>query len=186
MDTLAGRLLVATPGIESGPFHRSVVLLLDHDVDGAVGVVLNHPLEAEVRDVLPAWAGVVNAPDCLFQGGPVATDAALAVGVRDGSTAAGVPVPGWRALTRRLGIVDLDGDPPTDGSLVGLRVFAGYAGWAPGQLDAELGEGSWLVAESRDEDLLSPVPERMWRDVLRRQDDELRYLATYPEDPGLN
>lgn len=186
MDTLAGRLLVATPAIESGPFHRSVVLLLDHDADGAVGVVLNHPLEAEVRDVLPAWAAVVNAPDCLFQGGPVATDAALAVGVLATAAPGAEPRRGWRALTRRLGILDLEADPPTDGSLLGLRVFAGYAGWGPGQLDGEVQEGAWVIAESRDEDLLSPVPERMWRDVLRRQDHDLRYLATFPDDPGLN
>ncbi|ALX04183.1 MULTISPECIES: YqgE/AlgH family protein [Aeromicrobium] len=183
METLAGRLLVATPEIAAGPFARSVVLLLDHDEDGALGVVLNHPLEADVEDVLPAWAAVVDAPDCLFQGGPVATDAALAVGVL-GSSA--VPVPGWRSMTGPFGLVDLDGPPPQDGALRGLRVFAGYAGWGPEQLEGELEEGSWLVVEARDDDLLSPVPERLWRDVLLRQDDDVRLLSTYPEDPGLN
>ena len=73
-----------------------------------------------------------------------------------------------------------------DGALRGLRVFAGYAGWGPEQLEGELEEGAWLVVEARDDDLLSPVPERLWRDVLLRQDDDVRLLSTYPEDPGLN
>lgn len=183
MDTLAGRLLVATPEIAAGPFARSVVLMLDHDDDGALGVVLNHPLEADVGDVLPAWAGAVDAPDCLFQGGPVATDAALAVGLLGADPS---PVPGWRSMVGPFGLVDLDGPPPAEGVLRGLRVFAGYAGWGPGQLEGELEEGSWLVVEARDTDLLSPVPERLWREVLLRQDDDVRLLATYPDDPGLN
>lgn len=186
MESLRGRLLVATPAIASGPFLRSVVLLLDHDEDGALGVILNHPLDADVADVLPAWGRAVNAPDCLFEGGPVATDSALAVGVRAVADARSAPPQGWRPMAGRVGLVDLDGPLPAEGSLRGLRVFAGYAGWGPGQLEDELTEGSWLVVEGRDDDLLSPVPETLWRDVLLRQDDDARFLATFPEDPSAN
>jgi putative transcriptional regulator len=187
MDSLRGRLLVATPAIDVGPFRRSVVLVLDHDEDGALGVILNHPLEADVEDVLPDWAAVVDAPDCLFEGGPVATDAALAVGVR-ASSGPGVDAPpeGWRPMTGRVGLVDLDGPLPREGALRGLRVFAGYAGWGPGQLESEREEGSWLVVEARDDDLLSPVPERLWREVLLRQGDDVRFWATFPEEPAHN
>lgn len=182
MDVLTGKLLVATPAIEAGPFLRSVVFLLDHDADGALGVILNHPLESDVDEVLPGWAELVNAPECLFGGGPVAMDSALALGVVAGDARPA----GWRRMAGRVGLVDLDGPLPAGGELAGLRVFAGYAGWGPEQLEDELAEGSWLVVEARDGDLLSPRPETLWREVLRRQTDDVRFWTTYPDDPSAN
>ncbi|MRJ78234.1 YqgE/AlgH family protein [Aeromicrobium sp. SMF47] len=182
MDSLRGTMLVATPAIEAGPFLRSVVFLLDHDQDGALGVIVNRPLDtAEVDDVLPDWAGLVNAPVCLFEGGPVAMDSALALGV-----IADVPPLGWRQMAGRVGLIDLDGPLPASGELYGLRVFAGYAGWGPGQLEEEIAEGAWLVVVAEDGDLISPHPETLWRDVLRRQDDDIRFWATFPDDPSAN
>ena len=187
MDTLRGRLLVATPAIEAGPFLRSVVYLLDHDEDGALGVVVNRPLDSDVEDVLPSWGSHVNAPVCLFDGGPVAMDSALAVGVLADNDDAAVPGPrGWRRMAGRVGLVDLDGPLPADGTFAGLRVFAGYAGWGAGQLEGELEEGSWVVVDARDADLLSPRPETLWREVLRRQEDDVRFWTTFPEDPSAN
>lgn len=182
MDTLRGRLLLATPAIESGPFLRSVVFVLDHDEDGALGVIVNRPLESDVDDVLPDWAGLVNAPVCLFDGGPVAMDSALALGV----IADELPPPGWRQMAGRVGLVDLDGPLPGTGELAGLRVFAGYAGWGPDQLEAELAEGAWLVLDAHDSDLMSPQPENLWREVIRRQEGDLRFWATFPLDPSAN
>jgi putative transcriptional regulator len=182
MDTLRGRLLVATPAIESGPFLRSVVFLLDHDEDGALGVIVNRPLDSEVDEVLPDWGSRVNAPMCLFAGGPVAMDSALALGV----LADAEPPVGWRRMAGRVGLVDLEGPVPGKGELAGLRVFAGYAGWSPGQLEAELEEGGWLVVDAHDSDLVSPRPERLWREVLRRQDDDVRFWTTFPDDPSVN
>lgn len=182
MTTLRGRLLVATPVIEAGPFLRSVVFVLDHDEEGALGVVVNHPLDADVDEVLPQWAGLVNAPDCLFGGGPVGMDSALALGLVGESP----PPRGWRPMAGRVGVVDLDGPVPDLGQLAGLRVFAGYAGWSPGQLEGELAEGAWFITEARDSDLVSAHPDRLWRDVLRRQHGDVRFLATFPIDPTVN
>lgn len=182
MDTLRGRLLVATPAIESGPFMRSVVFLLDHDGDGALGVIVNRPLESDVDDVLPDWANLVNAPVCLFDGGPVAMDSALALGVISDIA----PPIGWRQMAGRVGLVDLEGPVPSHGEFAGLRVFAGYAGWGPGQLEDEIDEGAWLVIDARDEDLVSPQPETLWREVLRRLDSDARFLTTFPDDPSAN
>ncbi|MGA8987055.1 YqgE/AlgH family protein [Aeromicrobium sp.] len=181
MDTLRGRLLVATPAIESGPFLRSVVFLLDHDGDGALGVIVNRPSESEVDDVLPDWAALVNAPVCLFEGGPVAMDSALALGV-----IADIAPPGWRQMAGRVGLVDLEGPLPDHGELAGLRVFAGYAGWGADQLEAEVEEGAWLVVDALETDLISPQPETLWREVLRRQDDDIRFWTTFPDDPSAN
>jgi putative transcriptional regulator len=181
MDTLRGRLLVATPAIESGPFLRSVVFLLDHDADGAVGVIVNRPLDSDIEGVLPSWGGLVNAPVCLFDGGPVAMDSALALGL-----IANVAPPGWRQMAGRVGLVDLEGPVPGSGELAGLRVFAGYAGWDAGQLEGEIEEGAWLVVNALDNDLVSPQPEALWREVLRRQDDDVRFWTTFPDDPSAN
>ncbi|MBM9463135.1 YqgE/AlgH family protein [Aeromicrobium sp. YIM 150415] len=181
--SMRGSLLVATPAIDDGPFRRSVVFLLDHDEEGALGVIVNRPLDSGVEEVLPEWGGAVDAPGCLFDGGPVAMDSALAVGVVDGFD---VPPQGWRHMSGHIGLVDLDGPVPAHGVLRGLRVFAGYAGWSAGQLEEEIDEGAWLVVEARDHDVVSPCPDLLWAQVLRRQRDELRLWATFPDDPTLN
>lgn len=175
-------MLVATPAIEMGPFRRSVVFMLDHDAGGALGVIVNRPLESDVDDVLPDWSRLVSAPECLFEGGPVAMDSALALGVLGGEIA---PL-GWRQMSGRVGLVDLEGPVPIPGAFSVLRVFAGYAGWNPGQLEQELDEGSWIVVDALDSDLSSPQPETLWSEVLRRQSGDLRFWATFPEDPNWN
>lgn len=181
----AGRLLVASPTLRDPNFARTVVLILDHDHTGTLGVVLNRPLEVEVRDVLPDWTGDVSEPSSLFGGGPVATDSALAIGVL---TSADDEAPlGWRAMYGRVGLVDLD--TPVEvltGALTGLRIFAGYAGWSPGQLEDEIAEGSWLVVDGADDDLVTESPVDLWAQVLRRQPGNIRLLSTCPEDPSQN
>ncbi len=181
MPAWAGRLLLATPSIEDGIFARSVVYLLEHDETGAMGVVVNRPMEAEIDHVLPDWVTSVSSPALLFHGGPVATDSALAVGVL--ADADHTPE-GWLPMTDRVGLVDLDGEPPK--GLVGLRVFAGYAGWSPGQLESELAEGSWLVVGSDPAEVFGRHPETLWADLVRRQPGDLRFWANLPDDPDLN
>ncbi|MCD9154674.1 YqgE/AlgH family protein [Aeromicrobium duanguangcaii] len=183
MASVRGQLLVATSAIEAGPFWRSVVYVLDHDEDGALGVIVNRPMESDVDEVLPDWGEVANAPGRLFEGGPVGMDSALAVGV---VTDVSVRPVGWRQTAGRVGLVDLDGPPPAGGELLGLRVFAGYAGWSPEQLEAEIEAGAWLVLPAQDGDLISPIPELLWNEVLRRQRGEVRFWANLPDDPGLN
>lgn len=183
--TFTGMLLVAAPTMLDPRFHRCVVLVLDRDNTGTLGVILNRQLEVPVREVLPGWTGDVSTPDFLFGGGPVSPDSALAIGVLEASTS-DAPL-GWRMMHGRVGLVDLDtpSEVLTD-ALLGMRVFAGYAGWSPGQLEAEVGEGDWLVLEAFDDDILTPAPERLWGDVLRRQQGAVRLLATCPADPALN
>lgn len=182
MDTLRGRLLVATPLIGDGPFWRSVVYVLDHSGEGSLGVIINRPLNARISDVLPSWGDAVTAPTHLFDGGPVGSDAALAVGV----VREGIGPVGWHQMSERVGLVDLDGPVPSSGEFATLRVFAGYAGWDAGQLDGEIEEGSWFVVDAIDSDLGSVEPTTLWRDVLRRQSGEMRLLATFPADVDLN
>jgi putative transcriptional regulator len=182
-DLAAGRLLVATPMLVDPNFDHSVVLLLDLDETGALGVILNRPSDVPVHSILPAWSQRVPQPDVLFQGGPVATDSALAVAFVDG---ADDPV-GFRRVFGRTGIIDLDtpAELLTD-VVTGVRVFAGYAGWGPGQLEAEMAEGSWLTFDSVHADVFGPVPGGLWSAVLRRQPGELAWLSTMPLDPTHN
>ncbi|MGA9747622.1 MAG: YqgE/AlgH family protein [Nocardioides sp.] len=177
-----GRLLVATPALVDPNFERTVVLLLDVDDDGALGVVLNRPSPVPVQEVLPGWGDVLAGPDVLFQGGPVSTDSALAVAdLRDEE-----PL-GFRRLFGSTGIVDLDTPTEIMGpALSRLRVFAGYAGWGSGQLEEEIEEGSWLVLLAEPGDLFGGDPERLWSRVLRRQPGELAWVSTRPTDPTLN
>lgn len=179
----AGQLLVAAPRLADPNFFRAVILLLDHDDDGAVGVVVNRPSQLPLHAVLPAWANSAAEPALLFTGGPVAPESALAVAASLGDQ----PPVGFQRLVDHLGLIDLDQDP---GSVVpavqGFRVFSGYAGWGAGQLEAEVAEGSWYVVSASTTDLLAPRPTGLWRSVLRRQPGELAFVATYPLDPSMN
>lgn len=183
VSSLTGRLLVATPALADPNFDRAVVLLLDHDEEGSLGVVLNRPTPVGVGDILASWAELTGEPDVVFQGGPVSLDSALGVAVIPGDEG---PL-GWRRVYGAIGLVDLETPPELLAAALGsLRIFAGYAGWGPGQLEAELSEGAWYVVESEPGDVSSPRPERLWRAVLRRQRSELAMIATYPDDPSLN
>ncbi|MFN8194479.1 MAG: YqgE/AlgH family protein [Nocardioidaceae bacterium] len=180
----AGMLLVATPELLDPNFVETVVLLLDVDEGGALGVVLNRPSPVAVSDVLGGWGGVVAEPEVLFRGGPVSTEGALAVGLLRSSE--DVPV-GFREVFEGLGLVDLDTPVElVDGSLQGMRIFAGYAGWGAGQLQGEVEEGSWFVVPALAPDAFRADPTDLWRDVLRRQPGELAWNSTRPHDANLN
>ncbi|MFJ6216399.1 YqgE/AlgH family protein [Streptomyces sp. NPDC092296] len=186
VSSLTGRLLVATPALTDPNFERAVVLLLDHDEEGSLGVVLNRPSEVEVAAVLEPWAPLAGAPAVVFQGGPVALDSALALAVVPGEPTEEDPL-GWRRVHGAIGLVDLEAPPELLAAELGsLRVFAGYAGWSPGQLEDELIDGAWYLVDCEPGDVSSPEPDRLWRSVLRRQRGELAMMATYPDDPSLN
>ncbi len=180
----AGMLLVATPALLDPNFADTVVLLLDVDENGALGVVLNRPTAVPVAEVLADWRDVVAEPEVLFHGGPVSTEGALAVALLRGPD--DVPV-GFRQVEGNLGLVDLDTPVElVDGSLEGLRIFAGYAGWGAEQLVDEIEEGSWYVVPGQAPDVFRQDPTELWRDVLRRQPGELAWHSTRPVDPDLN
>ncbi|MEH6379586.1 YqgE/AlgH family protein [Streptomyces sp. KLMMK] len=195
VSSLTGRLLVATPALADPNFDRAVVLLLDHDEEGSLGVILNRPTPVGVADILESWAALAGEPGVVFQGGPVSLDSALGVAVVPGeggdktgaSAVAGDGPLGWRRVHGAIGLVDLEAPPELLAAALGsLRIFAGYAGWGPGQLEDELVEGAWYVVESEPGDVSSPDPSQLWRAVLRRQRNELAMVATYPDDPSLN
>ena len=140
----AGQLLIATPLLGDPHFARAVVYLLEHDGGGTVGVILNRPSHMPVAQILPTWHDAVSGPAVVFGGGPVQPDGALCLGQVE------VEGPGVRPVVDGVATVDLDGDAEDIAVRTSrLRIFAGHAGWAPGQLEEELAEGAWWVVDGQ-------------------------------------
>jgi putative transcriptional regulator len=178
-----GRLLVATPSLGDPNFDRTVVLLLEHGADGALGVVLNRPGSPAMEVPLPDWRERAAPPAVVFTGGPVAPSAAVGLARTDRSEA----VEGWAPVIDRTGTVDLGRHPDELGVAVeAVRVFAGYAGWGGGQLEGEIEAGAWFVVAAEPGDAFSDRPEQLWRLVLRRQAGRLAMFANAPMDPSVN
>ena len=183
-ETTVGRLLIAEPMLGDPNFDRTVVLMIEHTDEGALGVVLNRPTELEVGSVLHEWAELAASPSVLYMGGPVEQNGVLALGRRRKDAG---PVPGWTSVLGEVGTVDLHlGPEDVAGGLDGIRFFAGYSGWGGGQLEAELAEGAWLVVDATDDDVFAADPDAMWRAVLRRQGGRTAMLAHFPAHPSLN
>ncbi len=166
---------MATPALADPNFSHTVVFLLDHSEEGSLGIVLNRPSEVEIADALPRWETLTVAPEVMFVGGPVQPEAVVGlVGADDSSEAVQPVVPG-------VGIVDLRADPLSlIGEVRGLRLFAGYAGWGGGQLEAEIAEGGWFVVDARPEDVFGADPQELWVTVLQRQGGVYRTISENP------
>ncbi len=176
---------MSAPALVDAPFARSVVYLLEHDGGGTVGVILNRPSRTPVGQVLPDWHDAVAEPAVVFGGGPVMPDGALCLGELR-KVASGAQ-PGIRQVFSELATVDLDAEVTMVVAVTGrLRVFAGHAGWAPGQLESELAAGGWYVVPGSPDDVFSADPTPLWRRVLRRQPTPLSLVSTYPADIALN
>lgn len=173
-ETVRGQLLIATPSLFDY-FRRTVVLVIEHTPEGAMGVVLNRTSETPVADAVPGLAELAGEDDLVRLGGPVAPEAVVALGDFADPGEAGTAVVGG------LGTLDPDG---ANASLRRLRVYAGYAGWGAGQLDGELEQEAWIVADADPDDPFSDGD--LWADVLRRKGGTFALMATMPADPSLN
>jgi putative transcriptional regulator len=178
----AGRLLVATPLIADPNFERTVVLLLAHGPQGAFGVVLNRPSDTRADAVAPEWADDAASPAVVFVGGPVGPESILALGRSIRLVESGGDV-----IVGDCGPVDLRHPPATGGfAWDRIRLFAGSAGWAPGQLEDELAEGAWWGVDADPGDITCADPDGMWSRVLRRHGGDVAWFANYPGDPSAN
>jgi putative transcriptional regulator len=174
MESLAGSLLLATPMLFDPHFYRTVVLVVQHDDDGVVGLVLNRPTTELVVDHIPDWADRVAEPANVNYGGPV--EPAVAIGLALTTDGLGTGVPG-------LSMIDLASPP--DESHSPVRIYSGYAGWGRDQLEAEIAGGSWYIVQASPDDPFDQS-EGQWRRVLRRQPGFLSVVSTYPDDIDLN
>ena len=180
MNSLKGKVLVSAGGLMDLHFRHTVVLLGEHGPEGALGVVLNRPLDLTVEEAIPELQRFVESGAPVFQGGPVQPESPvlLAEFVRTGE--AHLPVFG------NIGF--LIGDVPLGATedIRRARIYAGYSGWGPGQLEAEMEEGSWIVESAREDDVFTDAPELLWSRVLRRKGPEYERLSKMPYDPSMN
>lgn len=181
-----GRLLVATPPLGDPHFDRTVVYVLEHNPAGAIGVVLNRSTPDDCPSSLVAWAPLLAEPRRLFSGGPVDRDAIIGVARVDdpGST-------GWHLVASTdggaIGSVDLEGSPADlHGEIMAVRLFRGYSGWAPSQLDGELDARVWMVFDATADDVFTDDPDGLWRRVVRRQGGRVAWAADAPDDLSHN
>lgn len=183
-DDLTGKLLIATPLIGDPNFGRTVLFVIEHNDEGSLAVVVNRASETSVAETLPSWDQKLAEPAVMFDGGPVGESSIVALAISEATnedaleSVAGLP---------SVHTVDLDSDAVITQTLVTtMRLFSGYAGWAPGQVEGEIAAGAWFVAEATTGDIFSPIPHQVRESVLRRQRNPSRYFTHYPDDPRWN
>ena len=173
-ESHAGKLLLATPHLVDPNFYRTVVLLIQHDEEGCIGVVLNRETNEPVGDHLPAWEKVAGSAMVRY-GGPVEPEVAIGLALTSEGMATGVP---------GLSMVDFEAPPPDDLSSQ-VRIYSGYSGWGEGQLEAEIATGSWYIVQASPDDPFEE-PDEQWKRVLKRQPGFLSLVSSYPDDIRLN
>lgn len=181
MDSLRGQLLLAEPMLADPNFRRTVVLVTEHTRQGAMGLVLNRPSTTTVGEVAPELEPLADGEERIFLGGPVQPGAVMVLARFDDPGGAGMLVTG------DVGFLSVGADLEKAATATRrARVYAGYAGWGPGQLEAELEEEGWIVAQPVPEDLFSEQPERLWSAVLHRKGGRFALIARMPLDPSVN
>jgi len=181
VESLRGQLLVAGPDLLDPNFRRSVLLVGEHGEEGAMGVILNRPSPVSVADAVPPLAELVDDADLVHVGGPVQPQAIVVLGdFRNPGEAAAL-------VLGSIGFLPGEIETAADvGSLARARVFAGYAGWGPGQLESEIAEASWILEPALPEDVFTEEPDQLWSTVLRRKGGAFAVLALMPPDPSRN
>ncbi len=180
MESLRGRLLISGGGLYDPNFRHTVVLVGEHNADGALGLVLNQALNLTVEEALPALVDLVPAGELLFQGGPVQPASPVLLAEFTHPGLADVPVFGSVGFL----VGEVSADIKT--SILRARAFAGHSGWAPGQLEAEIAADSWILEPAREDDVFTDAPDSLWSRVLERKGPEYRQLSRMPYDPTMN
>jgi putative transcriptional regulator len=180
MESLRGRLLISSGGLFDPNFRHTVVLIVEHDDDGAVGLVLNRSTNVTVRKAFPLLGNLVAPGELLFRGGPVQPNSAVLLADFTRPEVADILVLGSIGLLTGEVTADVQED------IVRARVFAGYSGWGAGQLEAEMAVDSWIIEPALEEDVFTAAPDLLWSRVLERKGPEYRRLSRMPFDPSMN
>jgi putative transcriptional regulator len=181
LQSLSGQLLLASPTLEDPNFKRAVVLIGAHSEEGAMGVVLNRPSEMTVAETVPVLERVLDGPEPIYIGGPVQPNSIVVLAEFLDPTPAGLIVLG------RIGFPSPESDiDELDEATARRRVYAGYAGWGEGQLEAELDSGDWIADAAVPEDVFTEAPDDLWSTVLNRKGGTYALIARMPLDPSVN
>ncbi len=181
VESLKGQLLLASPALFDPNFRRTVVLVTEHNEEGAAGLVLNRRSHTAVAEAVPDLVPLVEDEELVYVGGPVQQEAVLCLAEFED------PEDAAMLVVDHVGFIPGDGD---FGMLAGgtrrARVFAGYAGWGPGQLEAELEASSWIVEDAASSDLFAEPEVDLWGSILRAKGGVYRMVALMPDDPSQN
>ncbi len=182
MESVRGQLLIAGPRLIDSNFWRTVVLVVEHSEDGAFGLVLNRPSETSVGEAVPELDTLVDPDEPLLIGGPVQPSAVITVAQFSDIDDAALPA------FADIGVLGTGGPPIEElaDRVLSARAFVGHSGWGPGQLEAELETGDWILEPARPEDVFSRSPRDLWSDVLTRKGGSYALVARMPMDPSLN
>jgi putative transcriptional regulator len=183
MDGTRGRLLLSSPSMSDVNFDRTVVFMIEHSADGALGVVLNRPAPMPVTTAVPQWAPFVGSPAVVFVGGPVSPGSVLVLARAEQEE----ETPEFSPVLGNVGVLDATADPATlETPITEARLFTGYAGWAPGQLEHELELGGWLVIDTDPDDPFVRTPDALWAAALKRDDAAAAMRTIEPHHHWLN
>ena len=180
MDSLRGQLLISSGGLYDPNFRHTVVLIGEHSADGALGVVLNRALNLTVEETVPDLASLVPTGEWLYEGGPVQPSSPVLVAELSDPDSADLLVFG------SVGFLVGEVSPTAEENILRARLFAGYSGWGPGQLEAEMAIDSWILEPARVEDVFTTEPDLLWSRALRRKGEEFHQLSRMPFDPSMN
>jgi len=180
MESLRGQLLISSGGLFDPNFRHTVVLVGEHNAGGALGVVLNRESNVTVMEALPVLSALAPPDEPLYQGGPVEPESAVVLAEFTHPELADVLVFG--SVGFLVGEIPQDVQP----GIIRARVFSGYSGWGPGQLEAELEHDSWLIDPARENDVFTDCPDLLWSRVVERKGPEYRQLSRMPYDPSMN
>ncbi len=180
MESLRGRLLISSGSLFDPNFRHTVVLVGEHSAEGALGVVLNRPMDVTVAEAVPVLAALVGGDEPLFEGGPVQPSNPVLLAELAHPELADLLIFGTVGFL--VGSVSEDARP----GILRARVYAGYSGWGPGQLEREMAEGSWILEPAQEDDVFTDAPDTLWSRVLERKGPEYHRLSRMPFDPSMN
>jgi putative transcriptional regulator len=180
MESLRGHLLISSGGLYDPNFRHTVVLVGEHNADGALGVVLNRATNVSVKQGVPLLSDLVPPGEPLFQGGPVLAGGPVLLAELARPELADILVFG--SVGFLVGEVSAEIRP----SILRARVFVGYSGWGPGQLEAEMAVDSWIIEPAQLDDVFTDAPDLLWSKVLERKGPEYQLLSRMPHDPSTN
>ena len=180
MESLQGQLLISSGGLYDPNFRHTVVLVGEHNADGALGLVLNRALDVSVEQAFPTLRKLVPPGEMLFRGGPVQPESPVLLAELAHPELLDIVVFG--SVGFLVGDVSADIRP----SIIRARVYAGYSGWGPGQLEAEMAVDSWIVEPALVDDVFTDAPDSLWRRVLDRKGPDYQLLSRMPYDPSMN
>jgi putative transcriptional regulator len=192
IERLIGQYLIAEEELTDPNFNKTVVLMIDHDEKGALGLVINRPAKTKLSEVLPHFVGHPSGDMPIYYGGPVQPEFMFVLhkGLEhyESSENAFCPIPGVYFEPDSLRIMEycLENEAFAHEKVHDIRFYLGYSGWGVGQVEREIQQHSWVTLRGEGELVFHPKPQETWQEGLRAVGGMYKILADYGWKPGIN